>query len=301
MAILGAGSMGRLWAARLAGRSVVFLPRPGRRPDHPLSYRFQPFQGEAFTVRIPWLAANETPDLLLVTTKAGDTLPALTAALPQLPETTPVVLFQNGLGSQQQVADTWPERPILAATTTEGANRPEPDLTIHAGTGETHVGALTRRGGEALAEVVAQLQGSGLTVHAETDILARLWRKLVINAGINPFTALLDCPNGDLLRQPMFLQWIGPLCRETATLMAAAGQSTPSPESLRQSIEQVARATAGNTSSMRADVLAGRPTEIDYINGYLTALGQQLGIATPVNQMLTEQVKQLDGSLTNGS
>ena len=99
----------------------------------------------------------------------------------------------------------------------------------------------------------------------------------------------------------MFLQWIDPLCREIATLMTAAGQSAPSPESLRQSIEQVARATAGNTSSMRADVLAGRPTEIDYINGYLSALGQQLGIATPVNQMLTEQVKHLDGSLTNGS
>ena len=169
IAILGAGSLGRLWAATLPAGQVAFVPRRPRR--NPLRYRFQPFQGKAFTVRIPWLAENENPDLLLVTTKAGDTLPALTTALAELPETTPVVLFQNGLGSQQQVADTWPERPILAATTTEGANRPEPDLTIHAGTGETYVGALTRSGHEALGEVVAQLQDSGLTV-PKSDILA---------------------------------------------------------------------------------------------------------------------------------
>ena len=75
--------------------------------------------------------------------------------------------------------------------------------------------------------------------------------------------------------------------------MAAAGQGKETPDSLRQRIERVARSTAGNTSSMRADVLLGRRTEIDFINGYLTRLGKDLGIKTPVNQMLTERVQQL--------
>ncbi|MEC7432745.1 MAG: ketopantoate reductase C-terminal domain-containing protein, partial [Pseudomonadota bacterium] len=63
---------------------------------------------------------------------------------------------------------------------------------------------------------------------------------------------------------------------------------------LRETIETVARKTAANTSSMRADVQAGRTTEIDFINGYLARLGHQHGIPAQVNQMLAEQVQQLN-------
>ena len=229
-----------------------------------------------------------------MTTKAGDTLEALKAALPSIASSTPIVLFQNGLGSQQQVAATWPQRPVLAASTTEGANRPEQGLTVHAGCGATWVGALNPTGQPLVNRVAQQLAESRLEVHPEQDILGRLWQKLVINAGINAFTAILDCPNGEILKQPFYQQWIDPLCEEISRLLGAAGQPKQAPEALRDGIEAVARRTATNTSSMRADVLAGRPTEIDFINGYLARLGQQHGIATPVNQMLTERVQQLN-------
>ncbi|MGP9833994.1 ketopantoate reductase family protein [Marinobacter sp. NSM] len=293
IAILGAGSLGRLWAATLPAGQVAFVPRPGQAPD-PVYYRFQPIEGESFRVTIPWLQPSQSPELLLVTTKAGDTLEALKAALPSIPESTPIVLFQNGLGSQQQVAETWPQRPVLAASTTEGANRPEPALTVHAGRGATWVGALNPIGHPLVDRVAQQLAESGLEVHPEWDILDRLWQKLVINAGINAFTAILDCPNGEILKQPFYQQWIDPLCEEISRLLGAAGQPKQAPEALRDGVEAVARRTATNTSSMRADVLAGRPTEIDFINGYLARLGQQHGIATPVNQMLTERVQQLN-------
>src|SRR5690554_5246857 len=141
IAILGAGSLGRLWAATLPAGRVAFVPRPGQATD-PDCYRFQPIEGESFRVTIPWLEPGQSPELFLVTTKAGDTLEALKAALRSIPESTPIVLFQNGLGSQQQVEETWPQRPVLAASTTEGANRPEPALTVHAGRGATWVGVL---------------------------------------------------------------------------------------------------------------------------------------------------------------
>lgn len=296
IAILGAGSLGRLWAASLPPGQVAFVPRPGADHatlDQPVSYRFQPPDGNTRSVIVPWLKPEQAPTLSLVTTKAGDTLNALLPTLPAWPHSCPVVLFQNGLGSQQQVADHFPERPILAATTTDGANRPEPDRLVHAGRGETWVGPMTANAGALLEEVVTTLSQSGFAVQGTPDILPRLWQKLIVNAGINPFTALLDCPNGAILDAPFYQQWIAPLCGEISALLPAAGQPAQSAQELQARIETVAQATAANTSSMRADVLAGRPTEIEFINGYLARLGQQLGIDTPVNRMLTERVQQL--------
>lgn len=292
--ILGAGSLGRLWAALLPQGQVAFLPRPDADlVPATLSYTFESIQGSQSTIALPWLQSPDDLSLLLVTTKAGDTLNALQHWLPRIPESVPIVLFQNGLGSQQAVANAWPEHPILAASTTEGANRPDADLVVHAGTGETWVGPLTSAARTELAGVVAQLSITGLVVHAEDEILPRLWQKLVVNAGINPFTAILDCPNGDILANEFFLSHIDPLCSEIARLMAAEGIGNPTPGELRQRIETVARSTARNTSSMRGDILNGRRTEIDFINGYLVQLGQRLDIPTPVNQLLTDRVKQL--------
>ncbi|MCK7552421.1 MULTISPECIES: ketopantoate reductase family protein [Marinobacter] len=294
IAILGAGSLGRLWAASLPAGQAAFIARPGASQTVAgIRYRFRPLTDSETTVQVPWLRARDAPELILVTTKAGDTLEAVAGVIERFPANTPFVLFQNGLGSQQAVTARWPDRPILAASTTEGANRPEPDLLVHAGSGDTWVGPLTEPAGNHLDSIVARLGASPLRVHPETDILRRLWHKLVINAGINPYTALLDCPNGNILSAPLYQDTIEDLCGELSELMRASGQGNAPPQTLRQQIEFVARNTALNTSSMRADVHQDRRTEIDFINGYLTQLGKDLGIATPVNQMLTERVQQL--------
>ena len=291
--ILGAGSLGRLWGAMLPAGRVAFVARPGEPTDSDIHYRFRPFRGPESTIRIPLLRASDKPELILVTTKAGDTLNAIAGVIDRFPVDTPILLFQNGLGSQQAVAGRWPERPILAASTTEGANRPEPGLLVHAGTGDTWVGPLTEPATSSVDSAVALLEQAGLAIHPEPAILHRLWQKLIINAGINPYTAILDCPNGEILSSSLYQSTIDELCHEVSELMNAAVQITETPDTLRTRIEQVAQKTAGNTSSMRADILRGRQTEIDFINGYLARLVKELGIETPVNQMLTERVQQL--------
>jgi 2-dehydropantoate 2-reductase len=244
-------------------------------------------------ISLPWFRSVTDISLLLVTTKAGDTLSALESWLPYIAEDTPVVLFQNGLGSQQAVARRWPDRPVLAASTTEGANRPEPNVLVHAGVGDTWVGPLTDSTSDYTESVVQQLAQSGLRVHAENNIVQQLWQKLVVNAGINVFTALLNCPNGEIVDAPLYRQSIDELCTEIAALLHADTGERATPQTLRERIEAVARSTARNTSSMRADVNAGRKTEIDFINGYLVRCGQRHGIATPVNQMLVQRVQAL--------
>ena len=325
IAILGAGSMGRLWAALLPPSCCGFLPRldsfsqtaelsssapedgaghrggfsrpegtPETRCEYALIRPASPDIGVARTfVSLPWLRSAADMDVLLVTTKAGDTLSALEGWLPHIAKDTPVVLFQNGLGSQQAVAERWPERPVLAASTTEGANRPEPDVLVHAGTGDTWVGPLTDSASAATESVVQWLAQSGLQVHTENSIVQQLWQKLVVNAGINAFTALLDCPNGAIVDAPLYRQTIDELCTEIAALLQADTGERTAPQALRERIEAVAKSTASNTSSMRADANAGRKTEIDFINGYLVQCGRRHGIATAVNQMLVQRVQAL--------
>jgi 2-dehydropantoate 2-reductase len=291
--ILGAGSLGRLWGAMLPAGGVAFIARPGEPTGASVDYRFRPFEGPESQVRIPFLQPGDEPELILVTTKAGDTLDAVAGVINQFAIDTPILLFQNGLGIQQAVAKRWPERPILAASTTEGANRPESGLLVHAGTGDTWVGPMTSPAKVTVRKAVTMLATSGMKIHPETDIVQRLWQKLIINAGINPYTAILDCPNGKILDAPLYQSTIDQLCLELSQLMDAAVRIRQTPDALRERIEQVARNTAGNTSSMRADVQRGRQTEIDFINGYVAKLGKELGIETPVNQMLTERVQQL--------
>lgn len=289
--------MGQLWAGYLAAGTVGFIPRREVSPetDKPaLTYAFQPFEGPEVVVTVPYLLATEArPPLLMVTTKAGDTLDAVESNLHYVSPDTPIVLFQNGMGCQQAVAERWPQRPILAASTTEGANRPTPGCTVHAGKGETWVGPLTGSATTHLRQVVTALGTSGLTVHAAQDIHRRLWDKLIINAGINAFTAILDCPNGDILTDPFYLEHIDELCDEIAKVMKGDTEEALPSITIRERIEMIARKTARNTSSMRSDRQRGRPTEIDFINGYIVRRGHELGVDVPTNQMLTNRIKQL--------
>lgn len=296
VAILGAGSLGRLWAARLPAAQACFLPRPDTDTSAALRYRFAGPETDTPAIRETyWCKPDEDGlRLLLVTTKAGDTLAALEQWIRSIPETLPVVLFQNGMGIHQQVARQWPDHCWLAASTTEGANQPEPDLLVHAARGTTWVGALNDLAQPHLDTVCQQLSRSGLTVSAESHIQRRLWQKLVVNAGINPFTALLDCRNGELPEQPFYLEHIDGLCEEMARIGQHLELEDRSGNELRRQVESVIDSTAANISSMLGDVRRNRETEIRYINGWLADTGEQLGLATPVNRMLTERVQSLN-------
>ncbi|BEI85175.1 hypothetical protein CcaverHIS002_0505760 [Cutaneotrichosporon cavernicola] len=131
--------------------------------------------------------------------------------------------------------------------------------------------------------------------------------KLAVNAAINPLTAVLGggyLNNGSLHRSAPGHRLVQQVTKETSQVLMAYMHSLNSPhpapadtvrlfsyESLLHRVQAVVAATRENISSMANDVKNGRMTEIDYINGYLASLGHRLGVATPVNRMLVQQVK----------
>ena len=289
--IIGAGSIGRLWGGYLSATCEVFFAPRSHGAALPERYQIERPDGRFQDCAVPTIQSKDTAiDLALLTTKAQQAETALTEAQPWIDRTTPIVLFQNGMGSQQSIAACFPMFPLIAAVTTEGAYREETGRVVHAGYGETRVGGLNSAGRASVDTITDILAASSLKVVTDVDIDNRLWQKLAVNAGINPFTAILDCCNGDLIGAPFFEEHIGPVCQEVSALMEVHGIAAK-PADLERQVRHVAYQTMQNSSSMRQDIKSGKATEIDMINGFVVRECRRAGLVAPVNRMLTEAVK----------
>lgn len=324
--ILGLGAIGGLFAIRLAQSHSVcgILRHPPQSSDKPsisLGYR----QSANITTVIPvssipieWQVAGaaESIDHLLVATKSYQVKPALDSISHRLHEASTIVLLQNGLGSHYTMADELADYRLFAATTTEGANRLADRLANrltkpagkdtnaqehsqygwfrvinHAGSGDTKIGGITPSARQAGCDILIKaLTDAGIKASQDTDIWQALWQKFTVNCGINAYTAILNCRNGAIVDSELFTNTITDLCQELAQIMAVAGYAEAA-YNIEARIRKVAAGTANNISSMLQDIRAGRPTEIDAINGFATNYGKQNGINVPINSKLTQMVK----------
>lgn len=152
------------------------------------------------------------------------------------------------------------------------------------------------------------LIGCGLNVTIDDHIDKRLWMKLCANACINALTAIHQVTNGHLQHDPACLDAIREVCHEVSAVMLAEGVHVGSGLATRPSsstedndnaglleafVLEVIRDTAGNQSSMYRDVLQGRRTEIEYINGYILSKAQQHGLEAPTTHRLYRQIQEL--------
>lgn len=265
--VLGAGSLGTLWATRLAraGLPVRLILRNRER----LAAFEQAGgltlieQGQAqHHAMYAELAGADTPiQRLLLACKAYDAETAIIALLPRLHPDAEILLLQNGLGSQDAVARHLPSQRCLFASSTEGAFRQADFQVVFAGAGQTWLGDPHD---SSLPACLPDLQAAGIAHQWSPDILGRLWRKLALNCAINPLTVLHDCRNGDLRAHAAE---VAELCRELSLLLQRCGQAQAA-EQLHEEVLHVIDATAANYSSMHQDVARGRRTEIRYLLGY---------------------------------
>tara|TARA_R110000823_G_scaffold91174_6_gene201161 strand:- start:4347 stop:5261 length:915 start_codon:yes stop_codon:yes gene_type:complete len=290
--VLGGGAIGCLFADYLSagGCELTVITREGA--DHaPVSVeRVGPGGPERRQLPVAFSTAGACGPIshLLISTKAYDVVPALAGVSHCLGDTV-ALLMVNGMGIAEVLAQEYPQLAVFCATTTEGAYRRDRYHVQHAGRGETRIG------GRRLAQPppwFGQWARSVPECHWESDIEAALWGKLAVNCVINPLTALYGCPNGALAERPELARQVERLCREVSQVSYAAG-FTRTARTIGQSVAQVIANTAENRSSMLQDVEAGRPTEIDYISGYLLETARQHGVPARHNRELMQKVKQL--------
>jgi 2-dehydropantoate 2-reductase len=203
--------------------------------------------------------------------------------------------LQNGLNNRAALRAVLGEQRVALGVTSQGATVIAPGIVRHAGHGPTYLGrdpllgpAQTAR----LAEVADLFNRAGLETHLVDDTDALVWGKLAVNAAINPLTALLRVPNGFLVEHETLVGVMRGVAGEVAAVAAAQGIVLPDDPGERAI--GVARATAANRSSMLQDVLRGAPTEIETICGAVARVGDQVGVATPLNGWLSRLVHRLE-------
>ncbi len=196
--------------------------------------------------------------------------------------------LQNGMGNREKLAKALGARRVALGVTTIGANLMGAGRVRLAGEGVISLSVHSR-----LAPLGEMLRKAGFVVEAAPDPDSLLWGKLVINAAINPLTALLGVPNGALLERPTARALMVAVAREAAAVAVAQGLHLPYPDPV-MAVETIARRTAANRSSMLQDIQRGAPTEIDAICGAIVTAGEGTGVPTPVNRTLWQLVKALE-------
>jgi 2-dehydropantoate 2-reductase len=204
-----------------------------------------------------------------------------------LTEDSLAVTFQNGYGNAAILSGVLGSRRVSQGVTTLGATLLAPGFVHSGGEGTTVLEARP-----ILAELESALRVADFDVSIVEDIQPVAWGKLVINAAINPLTALLRVKNGELLTSQPARELMGTLADEAASVAKGFGVAIPFSVP-KKAAEEVAQRTFENMSSMLQDVLRGAPTEVDAINGAIVKMGEQKKIPTPANRVVWSLVRAL--------
>lgn len=238
-------------------------------------------------------------DVVIVLVKSAETRAAITAAQAIVGPQTCVFSLQNGLGHEDVIADVIGFEHVLGGKTYAGGVMLAPGKVQASVAGKrTIIGELTG-GSSARTEHIAQaFSTAGVPTEVSTNMRGTIWDKLLINVSTGALSAITRMSYGELYARPD-IRDCALAAVEEAMAVARAEGVTLSIDAARIAWEM---ASAGLPDDFRTSMLQsidkGRLTEIDYINGAVVRRGQALGIATPVNSLLTACVHGIE--ISNG-
>lgn len=288
VAVIGAGAVGCYYGGLLlrAGHDVTFI---GRRTHvdainaHGLLLDTQSFKGHLPAKAATDTAALTSPDLVLFCVKSADTEEAGRSLAGRLRPETSILSLQNGVDNPQRLLGVT-GHPVIPAVVYVGSEMAGPGHVRHHGGGDLAIGASPA------SETLAQtLDAAGIRTTIADDIETTLWSKLVINCAFNALSAVAGISYGPMLEVEGTRDVVASAVQEAVTVARASGVSMP--DDLLERIMKIPAAMPNQMSSTAQDLARGKPSEIDFLNGYVVRKGAELGIPTPTNHALQVMVK----------
>lgn len=324
--VLGLGNLGRLFAHELATQPnpppvTLLLHRQGLLEEWNKASRKIEITTDGvvslssnYDVELVSQEQNGTIENLIVATKTLNTVNALAPLKHRLTNESTVLFTQNGMGTIEEVTDAvfpYPStRPhYLKSVTNHGVYSLGPFRSVHAGLANITIGRAVLPGqpdarnptrSKYLLDRIVSSPGLAAKEVDPQELIRLQLEKLVVNAMINPLTVIFDCQNGELFKRRSIIHLMRLLVAEACQVIQSLPELRDDPErasrfsthNLEAIVLSVAEKTAKNTSSMLQDVRAGRPTEIDYINGYIVRRGGEQGVDCEIHKRLMRLVKE---------
>ncbi len=287
---MGAGAVGSWFGGLLAraGHDVTLVARPA----HVEAIRRDGLRLEssALDERVALKAHTDVSalrgvELLLLCVKATDTEAAAASLVPVLADGAAVLSLQNGVDNAAR-AQRVLGRPVTPAVVYVAVEMAGPGHVRHHGRGE-----LVLPDDGVCAALAPVLRAAGIPVQPSTDVVGALWAKLIVNCAVNPLSAIGRMPFGPLRQCAGAEHVMHEVVGECLAVAQAAGIAVPGDpwQAVQRTLSQ-----GRQHASMAQDLMRGRRTEIDHLNGHVVRLGEQLGVPTPVNRTLQVAVRLLE-------
>lgn len=295
IAVLGAGAVGLSVAARLSQvADVVAVTRERcvaaiRQDGFHLSGRWGDGVYDLAVTTRP--DPDEEFDYVLVTAKSVDTAAVCREFAPVLARSEAVSL-QNGIGNEEIIAGV-ADRVIGGMIITGFEWRSDSAVHVSVEGGPMKLGRFPAGTDSAVEALVDLVRQAGIPVEGTAAIRSEIWGKTMYNCALNPLGALMNVPYGRLA-EPHAWAVIESIVTEVFAVARAEGISLawPDPASYLAFLASTQLPnTAGHHSSMLQDLARGRPTEIDFMNGAIAAIGARHGIRAPYNTCIADLVR----------
>lgn len=290
--VFGAGAMGSVIGALLSRRQDVLLVTRGEHLeaiksggltiDGVVKENFRINASDSSSLRGKY-------DLILVTVKAYATGEAASICKDLLGRKGAVLTIQNGLGNAEKLAKVFGRERVVAGVTSMAAHRVKPGTVEYVAEGSIALGTLDGNRGQ-IEKAEEALDKAGIKTSRSQNIVGAIWSKAIVNAAINPLTAVFDCRNGLVAENAALRAQAIKVCEDGMKVADAIGIRLE-PEDVKSYTIDVAKRTAKNKSSMLMDIELKRRTEIDAICGGIIEAGRRKGVEVPTISRLYAIVK----------
>jgi 2-dehydropantoate 2-reductase len=299
VAVVGPGAVGCFFGGMLAraGAPVTLYARPGSTGAHLTALRERGVEIDGVSIHetIPVGVTETGPglaaaDLVLVAVKSMDTDVTGRQIRDHLRPGALVVSLQNGIDNVERLEAAGVA--ALPAVVFVAAAIERPGTVRHRGRGDLVIGAYADRAERrADAErIAAWFEAAGVPCPVADDIRRQQWIKLTLNSMTNATSALTGASYRRLADFAPTWELALAIAREAIAVAAAEGTMLDLDEIVEKGLG-IVRNVGDATSSTQQDIAAGRRTEIDALNGYISRRGAELGVATPTNEALTALLK----------
>ena len=295
IAVMGAGALGCYFGGRLAqnGAKVTLIGRQSHVDAIKRDGLILEIGGTKTAVPLDAttdVSGVRDASLVLVCVKSADTESAAKAIAPYLAKDAIVVSLQNGIGNVERIR-AQVDRPVIAGIVYTAANMPGPGHVKHTGGGSIVLGGVPAWGIDdaKLAKVKQIFDAGGVPVEVSSTIEVALWTKLMQNCCYNAVCALTEKPYGEMVAMPEVREVMGQAGYEVVALAQRKGVPLQ-PDAVEAALQRVTT-MATTMSSTAQDLMKGKPTEIDYLNGLIARDSKALGLAAPINAALAALVK----------